>query len=47
MDRPMGGSATGQHVSKIGREIIEGNPDPITDAELEDRAIPVLDRLYP
>jgi hypothetical protein len=30
----------------LADEIIEGNPDLITDAELEDVAIPVLDRLY-
>lgn len=27
-------------------EMIEGNPDQTTDAELEDAAIPILDRLY-
>jgi Bacterial archaeo-eukaryotic release factor family 11 len=27
-------------------EIIEGNPDQLTDAELEDAVIPILDRLY-
>jgi hypothetical protein len=26
--------------------MIEGNPDLVTDAELEDAAIPILDRLY-
>ena len=26
--------------------MIEGNPDQTTDAELEDAAIPILDRLY-
>jgi release factor family 11 len=31
---------------RLADEIIEGNPDLITDAELEDVAIPVLDRLY-
>jgi hypothetical protein len=31
---------------RLADEVIEGNPDPITDAELEDAAIPVLDRLY-
>jgi hypothetical protein len=31
---------------KLADEIIEGNPDLITDAKLEDAAIPILDRLY-
>jgi hypothetical protein len=31
---------------RLADEIIEGNPDQITDAELEDAAIPILDRLY-
>jgi Bacterial archaeo-eukaryotic release factor family 8 len=31
---------------KLADEIIEGNPDLRTDAELEDAAIPILDRLY-
>src|SRR5882757_9086651 len=31
---------------KLADEIIEGNPDLTTDAELEDAAIPILDRLY-
>src|SRR3982074_2235228 len=31
---------------RLADEIIEGNPDLRTDAELEDVAIPVLDRLY-
>src|SRR3984957_6040755 len=30
----------------LADEIIEGNPDQKTDAELEDAAIPILDRLY-
>jgi len=30
----------------LADEMIEGNPDQKTDAELEDAAIPVLDRLY-
>ena len=30
----------------LAEEIIEGNPDQKTDAELEDAAIPILDRLY-
>jgi hypothetical protein len=30
----------------LADEIIEGNPDLRTDAELEDAAIPILDRLY-
>ena len=31
---------------KLVDEMIEGNPDQTTDAELEDAAIPILDRLY-
>jgi hypothetical protein len=31
---------------KLADEMIEGNPDLVTDAELEDKAIPILDRLY-
>jgi hypothetical protein len=31
---------------RLADEIIEGNPDLRTDAELEDAAIPILDRLY-
>jgi hypothetical protein len=31
---------------KLADEMIEGNPDRVTDAELEDKAIPILDRLY-
>jgi hypothetical protein len=31
---------------KLADEMIEGNPDLKTDAELEDAAIPILDRLY-
>src|SRR4030081_1033187 len=31
---------------RLADEIIEGNPDQRTDAELEDAAIPILDRLY-
>jgi hypothetical protein len=31
---------------RLADEIIEGNPDQVTDAELEDAAIPILDRLY-
>jgi hypothetical protein len=31
---------------RLADEIIEGNPDMRTDAELEDAAIPILDRLY-
>jgi hypothetical protein len=31
---------------KLADEIIEGNPDLRTDAELEDAAIPILDRIY-
>ena len=31
---------------KLADEMIEGNPDQITDGELEDAAIPILDRLY-
>jgi hypothetical protein len=31
---------------KLADEMIEGNPGLITDAELEDAAIPILDRLY-
>jgi len=30
----------------LADEMIEGNPDQKTDAELEDAAIPILDRLY-
>lgn len=30
----------------LADEMIEGNPDQTTDAELEDAAIPILDRLY-
>jgi hypothetical protein len=30
----------------LADETIEGNPDQTTDAELEDAAIPILDRLY-
>jgi len=30
----------------LADELIEGNPDQTTDAELEDTAIPILDRLY-
>ncbi|MEH2488725.1 baeRF11 domain-containing protein [Bradyrhizobium sp. AZCC 2230] len=30
----------------LAHEMIEGNPDQTTDAELEDAAIPILDRLY-
>src|SRR5258707_6130207 len=30
----------------LAEEMIEGNPDQKTDAELEDAAIPILDRLY-
>jgi hypothetical protein len=30
----------------LAEEIIDGNPDQKTDAELEDAAIPILDRLY-
>src|SRR3984893_8766967 len=30
----------------LAEEIIEGNPDQKTDAELEDAAIPILDRIY-
>jgi hypothetical protein len=30
----------------LADELIEGNPDQTTDAELEDVAIPILDRLY-
>jgi len=32
--------------SGLADEMIEGNPDQKTDAELEDAAIPILDRLY-
>ena len=32
--------------SRLADEMIEGNPDQKTDAELEDAAIPILDRLY-
>ena len=31
---------------RLADEVIEGNPDLVTDAELEDAAIPILDRLY-
>jgi hypothetical protein len=31
---------------RLADEMIEGNPGQITDAELEDAAIPILDRLY-
>src|SRR3981081_712381 len=31
---------------RLAEEMIEGNPDLLTDAELEDAAIPILDRLY-
>ncbi|SDH62751.1 hypothetical protein SAMN05444171_6586 [Bradyrhizobium lablabi] len=31
---------------RLADEMIEGNPDQKTDAELEDTAIPILDRLY-
>jgi hypothetical protein len=31
--------------AEFAEEVIEGNPDRFTDAELEDRAIPMLDRL--
>jgi hypothetical protein len=31
---------------RLADEMIEGNPDQTTDAELEDAAIPMLDRLY-
>jgi hypothetical protein len=31
---------------RLANEMIEGNPDLMTDAELEDAAIPVLDRLF-
>src|SRR3979411_1553112 len=31
---------------KLADEMIEGNPDQITDGELEDAAIPILDRLH-
>src|ERR1700724_2735064 len=31
---------------RLADEVIEGNPDQVTDAELEDAAIPILDRLY-
>lgn len=31
---------------RLADEIIEGNPDQVTDAELEDAVIPILDRLY-
>jgi hypothetical protein len=31
---------------KLADEMIEGNPELATDAELEDAAIPILDRLY-
>jgi hypothetical protein len=30
---------------ELAEEVLEGNPDRYTDAELEDRAIPILDRL--
>jgi hypothetical protein len=32
--------------SRLADEMIEGNPDQVTDAELEGAAIPILDRLY-
>ena len=35
-----------QRLSGAEDELIEGNPDQTTDAELEDAAIPILDRLY-
>jgi hypothetical protein len=31
---------------RLADEIIEGNPDQVTDAELEDAAIPILDHVY-
>jgi hypothetical protein len=31
---------------RLANKMIEGNPDLMTDAELEDAAIPVLDRLF-
>jgi hypothetical protein len=31
---------------RLADEMIEGNPDQVTDAELEDAAIPILDHLY-
>jgi hypothetical protein len=31
---------------RLADEMIEGNPDQVTDRELEDAAIPILDRLY-
>jgi hypothetical protein len=31
---------------RLADEMIEGNPGQVTDAELEDAAIPILDRLY-
>ena len=31
---------------RLAAEMIEGNPDTLTDAELEEAAIPILDRLY-
>jgi hypothetical protein len=31
---------------RLADEMIEGNPEQVTDAELEDAAIPILDRLY-
>jgi hypothetical protein len=31
---------------RLADEVIEGNPDQVTDAELEDAAIPVLDHIY-
>jgi hypothetical protein len=31
---------------RLADEMVEGNPGQITDAELEDAAIPILDRLY-
>jgi hypothetical protein len=31
---------------RLADEVIEGNPDPVTDAELEDAAIPILDHIY-
>jgi hypothetical protein len=31
---------------RLADEVIEGNPDLVTDAELEDAAIPILDHIY-
>jgi hypothetical protein len=31
---------------RLADEVIEGNPELVTDAELEDAAIPILDRIY-